>query len=290
MSDPKTILVHVDEAAHCPQRLAVAEALARRFAAELIAAYVAPPLMLPIFMPHEIVDPGVIEIWERQRQADRAKAETHFAALKQRMPAAVWRALDGEIEGPTVDIVRALATAARQADLVVVGQTVPDEGDRSRPGLVPEHLVLQTGRPVLVVPYAGHFASIGERVLVAWNNSRESARALHDALPLLRHAKAVTLVQLAEPEVATEAGSQLEAELQGVVRLLERHGVKATAALMPGAKAAQAAELLLSRAADLDADLLVMGAYGHSRFRELVLGGATREILSSMTLPVLFAH
>jgi nucleotide-binding universal stress UspA family protein len=289
MSDLKTILVHVDETPHCPTRLAVAEALARRHQAELIATYVVAPLFLPIFMPGE-VDPGVIEIIEAQRKSARAKAEAFFAGLKSRMPAAVWQIVDSESQGLEADIVSALAGAARRADLTIVGQAGPAEGDSAAPGLVPEHLVLQAGRPILVVPYAGRFTTVSERVMVAWNDSRESARALHDALPLLRKASAVTLVQVADADLPGDVRERARTALQGVVRLLQRHGVKAVAELTPSDDRTGIGELLLSRAADLGADLLVMGAYGHSRFRELVLGGATREILSAMTLPVLLAH
>ena len=289
MPELKTILVHVDETAHCPVRLALAELLARRLGAELIAAYVNPPLLPPIFLAGE-ADPGVFEVIERHRKSAQAKAEAFFANLKRSMPQAIWRVVDCEGEGPDTDEVGALGTLARQADLVVVGQAGATEGDSNAPGWVPEQLVLRAGRPVLVVPYAGRFPTVGERVLVAWNDSRESARALSDALPLLRLAGSVTVLQLAEAPLAGDAEGRARAALKGVVRLLERHGVKAVAELDPASETVSAGGLLLSRAADLDADLLVMGAYGHSRWRELVLGGATREILSSMTLPVLLAH
>jgi nucleotide-binding universal stress UspA family protein len=286
MSELKTILVHVDEAGHCPNRLALAAALAKAHGAALIGVYVVPPLFIPAYMPGD-VSPGLIEAIEAQRKAAQAKAEAHFATMKRELPSAVWRVVEADAAGPSSNIIPALASEVRQADLVVVGQAGPGEEDTETPGLVPEELVMRAGRPVLVVPYAGRFGSVGERVIVAWTDSRESARALADALPLLKRAKSVTVMRIGEQGLDPDAG---RLGLRGVVSHLERHGVKATAEFTPGGDDVTPADLLLSRSADLAADLLVMGAYGHSRFREFVLGGATREILSSMTLPVLLSH
>lgn len=286
MSELKTILVHVDEAGPCPNRLALAAALAKAHGAQLIGVYVVPPLFIPAYMPGD-VSPGLIEVIEAQRKSAQAKAEAHFAGLKGEMPAAIWRVVEADAAGPTGNIIPALASEARRADLVIVGQAGPGEEDADAPGLVPEELVMRAGRPVLVVPYAGRYASVGERAIVAWMDTRESARAMADALPLLKRAKAVTVLQIGER--GSDAG-QGRAALAGVASYLERHGVKATAEFVPGGDDVTPADLLLSRSADLAADLLVMGGYGHSRFRELVLGGATREILSSMTVPVLLSH
>lgn len=286
MAELTTILVHVDETGHCPARLAAAGALARAHKAELVAVYVAPPLFVPAMMPGD-VSPGLIEVLEAQRKNAQAKAEAFFAEFKRGMPEAVWRLVDVEAYGMGSDIVPALASEARRADLIVVGQAGLGEEDSNAPGLVPEELVMQAGRPILVMPYAGRFPTIGERAIVAWRDTRESARATADAMPLLRQAKSVTVLQIGDK--GDDAGAGRTA-LAGVVRYLERHGVKAVADYVPGGDAVTPGDILLSRAADLNADLLVMGAYGHSRFRELVLGGVTREILSSMTAPVLLSH
>ena len=286
MSELKTILVHVDEAGHCPNRLALAAALAKAHGAQLVAVHVVPPLFIPAYMPGD-ASPGLIEVIETQRKSAQTKAEAHFAGLKRELPSAIWRVVDAGAAGPSNNIIPALATEVRQADLVVVGQAGPGEEDSETPGLVPEELVMRAGRPVLVVPFAGRFASAGERAIVAWTDTRESARALADALPLLKRAKAVTVMRVGEKGADQEAG---RAALTGVTSYLDRHGIKAAAEFIPGGNDVTPADLLLSRAADLAADLLVMGGYGHSRFRELVLGGVTREILSSMTVPVLLSH
>ncbi len=150
----------------------------------------------------------------------------------------------------------------------------------------PEHVAFASGRPVLVVPYAGHFESVGGRVLIGWNATREAARAVNDAMPLLAIADAVTVLTI-DPR----AGPDAHGELPGadISLHLARHGVKADIERTVSADI-PVGDVLLSRAADLGAELLVTGAYGHSRVRELLLGGATRALLRSMTVPVLMSH
>jgi nucleotide-binding universal stress UspA family protein len=140
---------------------------------------------------------------------------------------------------------------------------------------------------VLIVPKAGELNSIGERVVVAWNNSRESARAVFDALPLLTKASEVTVLSVeeaAKPEVTSEiAGAEIGATLA-------RHGVKVNVQqVKPGARGDAGVELL-SQVAAHRADLLVMGCFGRSRLREFVLGGASRHVLQNATVPVLMSH
>jgi nucleotide-binding universal stress UspA family protein len=142
------------------------------------------------------------------------------------------------------------------------------------------------GRPILVVPYAGHFARIGQRVVIGWDASREAARAVNDAMPLLAAAEAVTVLTI-DPEQSPRGHGEIPGA--DIALHLARHGVTAQVERTVSAGIG-IGNTLLSRAADLEADLLVMGAYGHSRVRELLLGGVTRTMLTSMTLPVLMAH
>ena len=172
---------------------------------------------------------------------------------------------------------------AQAADLVVLGQRVPDHST----GLdAPEDVILGCSRPVLVVPYAGRrLDRIGENVLVAWNGSRESGRAVQDALPLLTMSGAVTVL-LVDPE--EDADMELAEDL---VLHLGRHGLHArTQVIRHELSTIAVSDTLLAQVAELDADLLVMGAYGHSRLREMILGGVTRDILKNMNVPVLMAH
>jgi nucleotide-binding universal stress UspA family protein len=136
------------------------------------------------------------------------------------------------------------------------------------------------------VPYAGRFATAGQRVLIAWDAGREAARAVSDALPLLKRADTVEVAVFDPERGRREHGEQPGAD---VALYLTRHGVKVSVARQSGANFVVGAQIL-SRAADTGADLVVMGAYGHSRVRELVLGGVTRIMLESMTVPVLMSH
>lgn len=141
---------------------------------------------------------------------------------------------------------------------------------------------------MLIVPSIGHYSGVGRRPFVAWNAARESARAVTDALPMLERADAVEVATFERPErssAAPEAGKS-----EALARYLGRHGVKAKAASRHVSGELEVGEMILSRAADSGADVIVMGAYGHSRLRELVLGGATRAVLKSMTAPVLMSH
>ena len=177
-----------------------------------------------------------------------------------------------------------LVTLARAADLVVYGQDSPEY--RMPTGFGAEDIVLAAGRPVLVVPYAGEFPVVGRRVLMAWDGSREAARAAHDAVPLLRNAELVTLITVNASERDFERSRPA---LERLLRNFEAHGISArTEEARKGDLAVS--DVLLSRAADFGADLIVAGAYHHSQLREAVFGGVTRDLLERMTVPVLMSH
>ncbi|HRD76049.1 MAG TPA: universal stress protein, partial [Hyphomicrobiaceae bacterium] len=174
---------------------------------------------------------------------------------------------------------------ARTADLVIAGQRDPDY-DFSIVLDVPERLAVETGRPVLVIPRVGDFPTIGSRVTVAWNGGREAARATFDALPLLQLAQSVRVVSVSQHDDGTVGRSLPTTE---IATTLARHGIRVEAA-MTTAENIKVGDALLSGLCDEQTDLLVMGAYGHSRFREMVFGGATQHILAHMTAPVLLSH
>ncbi|HTV87582.1 MAG TPA: universal stress protein [Stellaceae bacterium] len=177
-----------------------------------------------------------------------------------------------------------LTALVRTFDLVVYGQESPDW--RLPTGFRPEDMIVAGGRPFLVVPYAGRFAAVGRRVLLAWDGTREAARALHDALPLIARAEAATIMTVRAHETDFESDQPLLARVE---QHLARHGVKAAHEESVRGDV-PVADLLLSRAADLDADLIVAGAYHHSQFREALLGGVSRDLLDHMTVPVLLSH
>ena len=189
------------------------------------------------------------------------------------------------VESLDIDVARVIALHARHADLVVLGQPDPESTVTGHRQTL-EEIVLSAGRPALVVPYIGPAKTLGERVVVAWDAGREAARAVNDALPILRRAKAVTVLSINPRPGIDGHGEEPGADL---AVHLARHGVKVEVQHSKGEEIG-VGNAILSRLADRGADLLVMGAYGHSRLRELVLGGATRRILQNMTVPTLMSH
>jgi nucleotide-binding universal stress UspA family protein len=170
--------------------------------------------------------------------------------------------------------------------VAVIGQRDPEAIEVSGPGDMPDHLVLSVGRPVLLVPYVGTYPTIGKRVMVAWDGSRLATRAVNDALPILHGAKQVNIIMVYSDGWPAEMS---EERCERICQHLARHGIAAKAHHYR-ADDIGTGDLILSRAADAGADLIVMGAYGHARWRELVLGGMTRHMLNHMTVPVLMSH
>jgi nucleotide-binding universal stress UspA family protein len=184
------------------------------------------------------------------------------------------------------DDVPQAAVRARAYDLAIVGQNDPDDEEGVLAEGFPDLVVMGAGRPVLFAPYTGALRSQFRHALVAWNGGREAARALADALPLLVQAANVSLVAV-EPR-SDERGPALLPELD-IAAYLSRNGVKAELQRVPAVDIG-VGEWLLSHAAEIGADLIVAGAYGHARMREWMLGGVTRTLLRSMTMPVLMSH
>ncbi len=282
----KDILVHIDRGPRNRVRLAVAANLARKFGAHLTGLCVmdipraeylyGAPMPFATFGPEQLV--------ARLRE----DAATAAMPLKQQfLDVLASEGLEGEwrqVEGESPEIV---ALHARYADLTVVAQPSDDEPrqERSRDATLVTTL-MSSGRPVLAVPYAGDFPVVGDRVLIAWNTSREATRAVNDALPLLRLASLVTVLAI-NPQ--SGIGGHGDVPAADIALHLARHGVKAEAAHTVS-EDISAANTLLSYAADIGADLIVCGGYGHSRARELVFGGVTRQLLGEMTVPVLLSH
>ena len=276
----KTILVHVDDGPTCPARIAIAAQLTHAFDAHLVGVVGMPAVELLGMVRAELGE----ELVRRYSDAHDARCRAAEEAFRSQAAAAGVDSLESRVLRG--DIERSVATHTRYADLLIMGQPDPSAPGEGRSGHLLESALLTGGRPVLIVPYAGRFQTVGERVLVAWNASRESTRAVTDSIPLLERARAVTV--LTANAEASECG---HGDLPGsdIALYLARHGVRAEAAPTV-ARDIDVGDWLLSRAFDLEIDLIVMGAYGHSRLRELVLGGVTRSILRHMTVPVLMSH
>lgn len=277
----KTIVVHLDRDARRTERLDLALSLVGEFDAHLIGLFALSAEHIPSAAMAE-AGARIIEVQKQSRAEAAREAEAAFrSAVARRVGVrAEWRMSEA-------DALVAMHTSARYADLLVVGQR--DRHANSDAGTERgflDELVLSTGRPLLIVPYAGHFPRVGKKVLVAWNARSQATRAVTDALPLLARADSVQ-VMVFEPEGSRS--SHGENPGADIALYLARHGVKASASRQ-FCSSDEVGVQILSRAADLDADLIVMGAYGHSRVRELVLGGVTRTLLDSMTVPVLMSH
>lgn len=276
----KTILVHVDHSRHTPQRIRVAAEIALRDNAHLVG--LAMTGVSRYLLDSDTVDQQepvlLTHISALKKQAEQALEK--YEELVRQMGVLSWekRLVDDEPAG-------GVSLEARYADLVVLGQTDTDEVLPAMMSDFPEYVVMYAGRPVLIVPYAGSFEHIGKKILVAWDGSMEASRAINGALPFLRQAQEVKVVVFNADKQVNVHGEQPGAD---IALYLARHGVNLD--VLQETTDQDSGNALLSLAADTFADLLVMGCYAHSRFREVLLGGASRTVLETMTLPVLMAH
>ena len=274
----KTILVHIDAGKRCPVRVDAAISIARQYDAHLIGLNALTSVELPGYVMAGSGGMSVVDIQKRyaDEQVVLAKAVFDKALSAAGLAAAEWRV-------SALDALDAVTLHGRYADLIVLGQ--PWSKDNAGVGLgFAEQVVIEAGRPVLMIPYTGKFAVIGKRILIGWDASREATRAVTDALPFLQHAEAVQVVV-----INPKAGEHGAMPGSDIALYLARHEVNVEVFTDQAAENDVGNEIL-SRAADFGADLIVMGAYGHSRFREMVMGGASHTIINSMTVPVLLSN
>jgi nucleotide-binding universal stress UspA family protein len=279
MSTLRSILLHLDASPRSAARLQLTHELAALHGARVTALYASTPgaLDLPYAMAEGAGEAlAVLQQLDVDRRDDARRVFDRFNA---------------EVASPmhwaelrNVPVVSAVTARALVADLLVLGQNDPgDAWPHGVPADFVQSVVIASGRPALVIPFVDICATLGQNALVAWKATREAAHAVSASLPLLRLAKQIHLTAAPEADGPGPSVEELVEylRLHGVEAPIERHGPVPTASAGDG---------LLSLAADIGADLLVMGCYGHTRARELMLGGASRTILKSMTLPVLLAH
>ena len=282
----KDILVHLDATPRCAARVEVAAGLAARHGAHLTGLFVIdlPPPDMFYGFPSAFLDLQRAEdIIERLRANATADAEQAEAGFRDRLRR---DGLQGEwrlAEGVTGEIV---ALHGRYVDLIVAGQADPRASASERAVEPPADTLMACGRPLLMVPFVGDFPVVGQQVLVGWNASPEAARAVNDALPILQRARKVTVLSI---NPRRGIGGDGEVPAADIALHLARHGIRAEAAHTL-ATVIPEGDALLSYAADIGADLLVTGMYGHSRVRETVFGGVTKSLLTEMTVPVFMAH
>jgi nucleotide-binding universal stress UspA family protein len=252
-------------------------ALARMFEAHLAGIVFGYDEIPPAMLAGE-VPPAWIDAFRKEAQdAAKATVARFQAAARRAGISAQAGCVPAHLGGPAEPFGR----LARRFDLSVVRQAEPGR-DTAAP-LIIEAALFETGRPVLVVPYIQQTSINLDRIMICWDGSRSAARAAADAMPFLERAKSV------EVAMVSERGKSEETPDADIAQHLARHGLAVEVKQIAAAHV-NTADVLLSHAADTSADLLVLGGYGHSRLREFVLGGVTRSILETMTVPTLMSH
>lgn len=278
----KTILVHVDESKHLQSRVEIAAKIAMAENAHLIGA--AATGVSRFIRDTVAVDPEASSIGIYldilRKRAEGALNSFENIARSIGVNSIERRMIDD-------DAAEGVSTQARYCDLTVLGQEDPDERSPALMPGFPGAVVMTGGGPSLIIPYAGNFTTVGQRVLIAWNASGESLRAVRGALPLLKRASIVQVVSFNPSTQADVYGQDAGVD---IALYLARHEVKVDVMQEEIGANVDIGNALLSLAANLGSDMLVMGCYGHSRVREVLFGGATYVVLKSMTVPVLMAH
>lgn len=271
----KTILVYIDQSRLCAGRIKLAAEIAIAHDAHLVGVAVTglSRFIYPesVAFVTTVIDPLLERAQHQLEQFESTVKRLGVNSYESRLS-------EDDARG-------ALALQARYADLVIVSQMDLGERDAVEVADLAEYVMLNSSRPVLTVPYAGSFEQLGRRPLVAWDGSMEASRAISNALPMLKRAEQVTIALFNTERRFGTHGEQPGAD---IALYLARHGVSIN--VVEQETDIDIGNALLSLAADTGADLLVMGGYGHSRFREVLLGGVTATILNTMTVPVLMSH
>ncbi len=288
----KTVLLHIDDGAGRDARMALAASVAQACGGHLTGvALTGVSRLLYQHQPDLDADPNLsLHLNFLRERAARALGGFAQQASSAGVASFEQRVVDDEAAG-------GISLLARYADLVVISQYNAADKSPSVMRDFPAYVLLHSGKPVLIVPYAlsqaqlaqAHHPAAARNVLVSWNGSKEASRAVSAALPLLQRAGQVHVAVFDAQLHAAEHGDHPGADL---LQYLARQGVQAKLLLLDGGatRRGDIGEALLTQVSELSADLLVMGAYGHSRLRETILGGVTRTVLQSMTIPVLMAH
>jgi nucleotide-binding universal stress UspA family protein len=283
----RDLVVLLDGSARDETKLTVAMNLARQNDAHLTGLC---PLEMLLPADMSLALGGYPDLWalpEFARQVEaqaRAKASAIEAGFRDRLRREDVR---GDWEFETGPLLPNIIQRCLASDLIVVGQSDPENPLPAAARTLVEDLLVTAGRPLLLIPFAGTFETVGKNVLIGWTPTREAARAVHDALPLFERPGKVTVltVEASNPPPDTQTLPTAE-----IAEHLARHGYDVSAARTVVTDGLSPADALLDYASDLSADLLVVGGYGHSRTREMIMGGVTRDLLRHMIVPVLMSH
>lgn len=280
----RRIAVHLDQGAYAMSRFSFALNLAKEFNAEVQCIYVSP--LPPKYWPGYVYGDYVMmaEVFEdlcKATRAERDKAEEHFlSAASEQGVKATWCSVEHAPAGE-------LCAYARLSDLLVIGQENKQDPKTTKGDGFAERVIFSVGRPVLLLPRYFKQEAIGPRVLLCWDGSREAARALADAAPFLQVAGAVVTLTVQERASTLKPLSTSAEELKAYFRV---HSYAFSKHVRLDAQEKGVGEVIANMVALEKVDLVVMGAYGHSRLREWVLGGATSYLLRMSSVPVLFSH
>jgi nucleotide-binding universal stress UspA family protein len=273
------ILVHVDSAEATKARVDFAVALAKEHGAHLIGIAFAPTALLPLYGS----DVSFADMTEVLASV-KTQGESALEDFKKRGEAE-GVSVDGRLmQGISEEFPHGFAGCARHVDLAILGQ--PRDGDPliGQYALV-ERCLFASGRPVIIVPGGPAKLELKGTIVAAWDGSAQASRAINDALTFLNQAQRVVLLT----GVAGEPGDEAEPATNDIVAHLERHGVKAEV-MRVATNETDAGRMLLAKAKELNADLIVMGAFHHSRWRQFILGGVTLTMLEEATIPLFMAH
>lgn len=277
----KTILASLNEISQLDCILRAATSIAKKEGAHIVGLYVIPGIELKLASEIETLPIEDDTLQKHYTQQEKSVRSTFEEAVKE-------AGVQGEFQvlvAPWPHISRTVVEEARQADLVIVGYS-SSESNRALGADFSEEVLSGSGRPTLVMPPTGHSGFPIDRIMIGWNGSREATRAIFDAIPLLKQADDVLIA--AEESDTALGETRMDARKNALIRALIRQGIKARIIGLDGSH--DVGEALLTRAESRRADLLVIGAYGHARLREFLLGGATRSVLKGMKCGVLFSH
>lgn len=278
--DLKNLLIHLDHSSGCRNRLETAFVLARNFDAQITGLFVVPDYVVPSYVEAQISVDLISDVTEKAV----ARAEQALADYRKLADEAGVRMEAHVVEGQIIPILR---EHSKYSDLLLLGQDQPDDPDNASYGLA-DALLFEGGCACMVVPHSGKLAAPGKRVLLTWNASRESARALHEAMPLLARADSIVVLS-SEPDYGEVETARGHPHAEELARYLQSHGIESMSSGMADADLSPS-QAILGQAAEMNADLIVMGAYGHARLREIILGGVTRDLLKQAPVPLLLAH
>jgi nucleotide-binding universal stress UspA family protein len=286
----KDLLVYVDPSEHAAARLRLAVDLARRHGSHITALYVRERSAAEEALERRKTAELARRSFDELRRLDAGSAaaddsvEQQLSARLKRMAGRFgleveWRPIVGE---PSI----VLPQHSRYADLCIFGEDIPNESTSIGYSFT-EEMLFVTGRPIVLIPAAGSFKTLGRHLLIAWNSSRAAARSVNDALPLIERCEQLTVLAV-NPTHMVDTYSALPA--QRLVEHLQRHGAAPKVVTAEGVAPATIAAVIAAKALEVGADLIVAGAYGHARLREKLLGGVTRDLLAAMKMPLLMSH